>query len=459
MANDPLLNRDWKITYGSLVVGGAASGTNYHLLRKHELDVSHPIAVVEFDVLCTAATDAEYASRAAALVTAFQTPRNRLRIELGSSEVYDFDPSDDSGFNARPSIRKPGSEEDTARSALFRCRVECDLPALLNNARRDSQVTLRTLDTGQRQVEIVGVYTATGGTAARAQYEAQIGTYATSVTTGIDAGATWDQIGPEEAQADDTDKLLRFRRIYEEVLYDETTGGAVAKYKNQRLEIAVRQLAVPGGASDSSAQPPLEVTAAYSVSVDKDTTQDLRTEWASTMLAHVKTQIATALGGGGVTYMEITPVYDWPRNRVRAYVRALSYAGIAIVEQTIERRDYINKGLTFVPLADGREDSYQEYKGSRRHLRTVTRMTIRLVGAGGAEESNVSPVLRLPGRGGGEAGTELAEIQPDEGFRVLTEEVITRGPYFDGIPGSQTELEGLVEIVPMLRVAPAEEEG
>ena len=60
---DPLLDRDAKVTYGSLVLGGAASSTNYHLVGKLELQEGYVRGYSEFDVLVQGEDESTFLTR------------------------------------------------------------------------------------------------------------------------------------------------------------------------------------------------------------------------------------------------------------------------------------------------------------------------------------------------------------------------------------------------------------
>lgn len=455
MANDVKIDRDWKITYGSVVIGGAASGTNYHLIGKHELDLSYPVAVVGFDVMVTGDSDAEFNTRCGVLTAGFRKPRQRLLIELGAVDPYDFNPATNSGFNARPLIRKPGSKWDTKRSAMFTCRVEVDLPENLSQSgRRDSSISLRTLDTGLREVTITGQYTAVtaGAAAARANYDSVADTYCAAVTSGIDSDAQWD-LADETAETDETDKVLQFRRVYAELQLYESPGAYDSDLKNQRLTVTVREASDPAGASDTSAERPKEVSAQYSVSVDSSVT-DLVTKWASVCLPQIKAQMSLSVAGG-LTYTEISPTIKWATNQIGATVRALAFSGVSLVSQTTETVDRIEQGKVFVPRADGVEHSYRIYHGPKTHWRTITRSSVRNAESDGG--ANVSPILTLPGSSGGEQGERLVDMEVPKGFMEVREASTVSGPFYVGLSGAQEELEGLVEVMSLIRVAEVED--
>jgi hypothetical protein len=469
VANDVLLDRDWKIVYGSVTIGGVASGTDYHLFRKHELDISYPVAVVEFDVLVTAATDAEYDSRVTALVAEFRTPRQKLEIILGSQTIYTYDPgaATNTGFDARPSISKPESEFDTARSVLFRCRVEVDLPADLSGqaGRREASVKLRTLDSGKRQVEFVGVYTALSTALARAQYEAQIDTYCDGINTGIDGTATWAQLDTEEAEANDTNKVLSYRRLYEEVIYDESNSATNdTALIGPLLQIEVGEVAAPGGAADSSTRPGREITLAYRVAVDKDT--DLKTKWDSTIRPYLIEEMRN-LAGGSIVLLNLTPRYDPTNNRLTAMARARCYSGTSRVMYRDEVHDYLSLGKRLIPLADGLEHTYRKYLGPKRHVRILNRVS--LVTGGGRASGGVfnplsqpsmpghpaqalgsNPVTELPFAEGEGAEVRQTSFEIPPGFELIDETVSTY-PHFEGVPGYQIEMEFVSETATLLR--------
>jgi hypothetical protein len=435
------LDRDSKVTYGSLVIGGAASGTNYHFDGHFEMSLGYEAGSIEFDVIIAEASLAEatFVTREQALRDAFRLPEQRLLIELGSTTRHDFNPtagaSGNSGFNAVPSIRRLEDEVTTGRSSRYRCGVTWDMPADLSGRNGLQAVSVRvTLSESRRKfVTIAGTYTALTTNDATAQHDASISAYETSVLDAVIGAGTWQRL-TAVTDRDITDKTISFVRTYEEIVAQEAVGVLDdTDLLNQQMSIsAADQAGTP--VSNTNAEPFLNLTAVYSVSVDKTSTTDLEAKWTDVIRPHLISEIGLVSGAGATLIDEATPTYDIPNNRISAVVRARVQRS-SLVEEVTETRDQLQHGLMFVPLASGSQFEYARYQGPKNHIRTVSR---RRFGSG------VLPT------GLGLSGDRITSIPAGSGFHVLDED-LRHTPMLFGLPGERVDLELVIEVVIMIR--------
>ena len=208
----PPVTRELSVVYGATTVGGITDrllDVPFRIVKTYER------TTVDFNFVTTTGTEAAFATEVVALEAAFRTPRQRLQVILGASSLLDLNPAANSGFNAFPQIEKVGGPEDTARSRRYRVSVDVVMPADLagQSGRQTSSVELSFNAFRRRSFVVSGRYTALGGNTARAQYDAAIADYITSIT-GL-FGGEWDLL-EETATHDDTNKVCDFRRMYRE---------------------------------------------------------------------------------------------------------------------------------------------------------------------------------------------------------------------------------------------------
>lgn len=449
------LAQNTTITYGSLTVGGAGSGpgATYRLAGPFSLEIDHDRGRLSFEIVLAngpslTLTDSLMAQHEQALRDAFRTPDQALTIELGSSTRHSFNPASNTGFNLRPEIEGPlEGEDNTDRSARYRVTIGWELPADRDSraGRRVARFSVDTAANGRRQVEVTGAWTAVGPNGAIAQYKAQSESYCQDYLDAVSSSATW-QLVRDQFSPDENNKVLEFTRVYEELTHNESLNVLDdPALRHQRLMVMTDELGPEVGSNQ--AVPPVELRVVYAAEVDRDVTTDLTTVWATKVFPHLRNELARVAAGGQLALVQASPSYDWPNNGIAGVISARLFRGSIVLEER-EVRDRLIHGVQFVPLADGKTWSFVRYGGVPLWLRTVTLRQIRLIG-GGLQGPATGPILRLPGGGGG--GLErLSSIQPEGGFHVLEEDVVSRD-FFEGIPGSRVSMQGRVEVVHMFR--------
>jgi len=361
------------ITYAGVIVGLSQTDTSYILSGRYNYAESYTEASVSFEVEVANATRATFLASEAALIAAFTKPDQDLTIVLGATTRHTYSHSGNTGFLARPSIRKIGG---TGNSARYACSVTVQLSADLagRGGRVESTVDLDTRANGARALTVSGSYTAVPGTNARANYAANIATYLSGILTGF--GGTWNALDIK-AVSDDQDKLLRFSHEYEEIIFDEALGSTDhAAIKNPRLVITrdLEGLRRSAGVDLGLKVTPLQgLSVEYSADVDKASTQDLETLWADTIRPLILSQASLHTGDdGGTTVVESENVsVDPTSNRLLANVRLLVDQGGSLTRALVTFTDSIELGIIFRNVWNGDPLARDIYHGPTSHVRNV----------------------------------------------------------------------------------------
>lgn len=374
-----------KITYASFSVGlsGDASCT---LAGKYRLATSYTEFALTFEVVVRSATRSTFLTAEAALIAAYSKPDQALEVQLGGTDRHDYDPSNNTGFNARPSLRKIGDADDTANSARYECSVTVQLPASLTgrSGRQSSTVSVDATPAGKRTVTIEGAYTALSSNSAVAQYVAAGTTYCDSVITAV--GGTYDLLTPVNAGSgfaaaagfnyDDQNKVLRFRRVYRESIYNESQSSAAVSGVREQSLVVSRRSPPKTGEPSADVSPLVEARGSFSCFVDKNVTTDLETLWTGTLYPHVVAEIGT-MGGGTAVVTDSSVTFDRTENRIEATVDALVPTG-SVISARVEVEDRIVAPLRFEPVWSGDPFAVDQYTVPALHLKVITRTVATL---------------------------------------------------------------------------------
>lgn len=374
----PAVVRELSIVYGATTVGG----TTDRLL-------DYPIDVIEsadrgslrFRFTTSAATEAAFDAEVAALEAAFRDVRLRLRLIQGAATLYDWDPATNTGFNHVARIDKVGEDAaHTGRTRAYEVTIEFELPADVydQSGRRHAHVIIDYTPARKRRLTITGEYTATGGNGARAQYQANIGAYATTLTGGL--GGTWE-LAEETHDEDETDKVLRFRRVYDQVISDQSSSGlgdtAIVRHA---LSISVMRPRPGDGTGGGEVKRPLEATARYQAWVDRDVSTDLENIYTSRLRSWLVDRVEAVANGDQAAVVEESPEYDAPENRISVSLRILITDGGSLLAYSETAEAETNAGWVFVPTWSGNRWAKYVYQGPATARRTWT-ITRRVLGA------------------------------------------------------------------------------
>jgi hypothetical protein len=218
-------------------------------------------------------------------------------------------------------------------------------------------------------MRLSGVYTALASNSARAQYEASIDAYVTTLTTAL--GGTWELVEESSASADDTDKLLEFTRLYRELIFAQSSAATDdAQIVGQRLFISRTKL-FPGDAAGKNAQRLIELEVSYEASIDKTNT-NLESKWDDAIRGYVMSKVQDVAGTGSLAITSEEPRFDKDENRITATMTVLARAGSDILQMSLEAVYDEDKGFVPVPVWDGGIHSKYMLQGAAMYTRRVT---------------------------------------------------------------------------------------
>lgn len=399
--------RNLTITYDTLTIGGSNSLVEIVDFIKQGDGFEN--AWVEFEFVRQASTDSDsaWASTLASIRNTFRTPRKNLTILQGGETLLSLKQTDNTGFDAYPTITKDGSEWDTGRSRRFRIRIEFGLPADRTSTgfRRWSTVGVEFAPSRRRTVQINGTYTANstdGTTGSYAQYLAEITAYAVTVTDGIDSSADWEKIA-ETITRGETDKITDFVQVYREIIFNQKSGTlddadivdpqlVITREKeapgdSDPSKVGVTGTTSPGapggtvaaqppgasggGGGEGTATRPTFLNVSYACSIDKTATTDLKSKWDNTIRPFLIAQAKT-FAGKGVILLEEKPNFgDLYDNRMSATMRLMAI-NATVLRRRLTADDSVTVGKVLVPVWDGDPYSFYKFQGPRVRIRTIT---------------------------------------------------------------------------------------
>ena len=363
----PAVTRELSIVYGGITVGG----TTDRLLDGAVVVREGPdSATLDFSFVTTTATEAAFATEIAAIETAFRTPRQRLRVVQGSETLYDWNPATDSGFNQFASLSHPPNDANSGRSRYYEVTIEVGLPAdeYSTDARRDSTVTLDFTPARKRSIILDVTYTALTGTDARAQYNAAIATYQTTITSAL--GGTWELV-EESVETDDQNKICNARRTILEIIYNESAGTLndpdIARHE---LSVTVNRQA-PGDSPQRQAKRVVELSVVYSAWIDKDRTQDLRQKYDS-LRGYIFQAAVDQVGRSAGALIDEAPTFDLTENRISATMTIWCLDGSSLLEYRETLDISRETGVVFLPVWTGGVYDRYIYQGPATERITLT---------------------------------------------------------------------------------------
>lgn len=401
------------VTYGTAIVGLNVSDASWTLTGRFRYEETPEIATVSCDVVVANASRSTFLTAEAALITAYTKKWQDLTVVMGATTRHTFSHGSNTGFNAAPSISKLDNLDGTGNSTTYRCSVTVQLPEDLagQNALRDSIIDVDTDASGKRSLTISGTYTASGGTGARAQYEASIDALAATVTT--DLTGTWEPVA-DKAATDGPDKLCTFSKSFAEIIANQSIGTLDAPaLVNQHMTITRDVFGISDSLELGPVNPLVGLNVVYSVSVKKSVSTDLESVYTGTIRPHILNQVGLHTGGGGTIIIEQeTPTFDVPNNRVAVTMRVLADTGGTFVRVRVEQTDRIDLGVILFKVWDGDPYARDRYDGPQSHVRTIRwKYTYRggggAAGGGGGVAGSSDPTLVIAG--GGNSGFSISD--------------------------------------------------
>ena len=366
------MTRELVITYGGVAFGSAASGREITGWTVNSRKFGE--ATVEFDFFISKTTEAAFATEIDAVEDAFEKPFQDLTIVQGSTTLYSFSQSSNTGFDAVPEIVKK-EDVGSGRHRAYKVRIRYGLPATttgeLVSGLREHSVEVAYDSSRIRTVTVAGVFTAASSNSARAQYEATVSSLETSVfsTLGI-AAANRELVDEPVADHTYNNKTISFRRVWRELVFSQA-GASLndSAIVAQVLRIS-RLKEGPGDSPDARRLITLRVE--YDASVDKSVTTDLRAKYSS-MRAWVISQISATLEGGSVALIEEEPQFNYDKNQISIRMMAYGAAnGNAPMEREITVEDDHSFGHVLVAAWTGDPLSKYKYDGPAERRRTIT---------------------------------------------------------------------------------------
>ncbi len=373
--------RTFQVNYGGYVVGLSGDDSEVKPTDKFRMDQDYTTVSCTFEVIVLGASASAFQSAEAALIAAFTKPDQALTVTLGGSTRLTFDPSSNTGFNAQPGIEKLGGVEDTDRSARYRITVAMGLPADLSgkDGRQSSSVAVTVDPAGIKTVTLSGVYTALSSNSARAQFESAIATYVAAVKSTLSI-TDWELVGRPTEEDDDNGKVLRFSRVYRELIHNQGIGTVdVAGIVNDRLRIRRNDGATNDTTELGQTEPLRSLSLSYTCFVDRGTSTDLDGFYESTIRPHLINQ-ATDIAGTGVIVTDETPTFDIAANRVYVDMRLEADTGTGLLAATVETEDIVSSGEVRFVLWDGNPFRRDVYQGPQSHVRRRRKSILRRSG-------------------------------------------------------------------------------
>lgn len=385
-----MFDREMAVHYNGVVVGGQSQW--YKLDGVHTLRIGYAQSSIEFSFTVLGSDDTEFVQLVKQVEERFRRPHGDLKISLYSSVLVDLSHDDNTGFNADPAIIKVGSPKDTARSRFYRVRIDFEMPAD-TGAEEDTGLREATIDQSyspsrRRTVSFGGLYTANADNSARAQYEEGAADYCDGILDGF--GGDFELVEEPQAETDAENKTCRWRRVYEEVKFNQSSGttddDAIVR---QDLRIQRRRVApgdtlstfggdASGGVGASGTAPSesvrlVEVVANYDAWIRFDKTTDMPGKYESTIKPWIISQVEQLQDGTvALTDEQIEPHYD--DNRFTAVLTFLvnSGGGDVVLEREITIEDNQESGITLVGVWTGDPMSKYRYQRPTNVLRTTT---------------------------------------------------------------------------------------
>ena len=387
------MERELSIRYGSAQIGG--NSTFYKLDDVHRIEVGFARSVVEFTFVVVADFQPDFAAACRAAENTFRKPDQACVVALNAANLLDFSHAKSTGFNAMPTIIKAGGPKDTGRSRSYRVRIEFGMPADTGaegaEGLREATIDCSYTPARRKTVTIAGTWTAIDTTTGRSQYEDEIENYATTVL-GLFTG-TFELVEEPQTEGDDTNKLLRFRRVYQEIIFGQgsgATGDADIVRQSLRIE---RQREAPGDTRETfggnvAGAPPAQgvgtsvnpgavrlvrVAASYDCWINAENTTDLESKYDNTIKAFIVAE-AKKVQDGTYALVEERVEYDRDENRISAVLTALVLAvgENQLIEREVSAEDSHPTGRVLVPVWSGNPLEKYLYQGPAEVRRTVS---------------------------------------------------------------------------------------
>lgn len=418
MALDDLI----KITYNSQVISNRVD--------KIRERISYRDYEIEVDFLVLESTESDFVSTRQTFETALEADSKALLIEYGPAgnltTMRTYDPAARTGMMIRTSLSKAGAEIDSHRAIRYTWRAQVTLPAdsTDDNGRREAQYSIEYSESRRVRLTFSGTYTAIAAGGAKATYDAQVGTWITSVFTALSLTQGDFEVISENIQPqDDEDAVLNFTQVWQEVLFpDDATGtysdpNSLANVRNISVTFSRRADNTFG----RNQKAPYRVDVNFSCALNSEslTPESLVSTWTATIKPHLITQAVAEFGSNAQAVESEVVTPDMTNNTLTAQMTLLMSTGSSgdfSFEQTIEITN--EPSLQRTKLLDGNDHTYMFWTHGAEITAVLTVNKTKLGGAPanafgwkdtkGGELSDKASALDLIAPGAGQ-GTWLAQ--------------------------------------------------
>lgn len=432
----------WSFTYGARQVGGS---TDYQLHDAYALEKSFEQIRFAFDIVIVATSFETLQSLSEALEDDFRKRDQTLVIDLdGNAWTYTFGADI---LNSKATLTKSGDKEkDQGFARSYTCVVEGGLPAdgAGDNGLQDITVSVSFAAGRQKTVGIRGIYTASVGVTAVAQYLAQIDAEVATILTAIDGSATFEKVA-ENFDQDRNIHMCGFTRQYRALLANQSIGSLDDPDIKEHRMVFTQVTAHPGDSVEGIHRM-RRVKGTYDCAVDITVTTDLQAVLENKIKPHLKALFQTNFSPQVFAIEDFVGSQDETSKRISAAIQFIyqTAEGGDVVEVTQSAAIRENRTIDYTPVHDGGELTAEADPG----WATLERIWSRTVVVLGTE----NPKTRITGstRAGpaGFYGPSFEGGVTPSGWNII-QNLSQVTPQFFGDPseGTQIPVVGLTELV------------
>jgi len=384
----PTIARSYSIEYGTTVIGGT-SDKFYLRKRGFGYTESYRRGSVTFEVVVRGDTVSAFKDNQQELLVAFRTIRQRLQVKTPDG-LLDYNPSAsiNTGFNQEPSIEVVQTPFNGPKFKNYRCTVSFDLPADLASqaGRRDNSVAISGENNKRRTYTFTGTYTALATNNATAQYTAAVATYE---ATQLPGGSTW-QLLTTRTSVDDTDKILEFTRVHEEITVNQAIGTpSHASVIKQWINVKEVESGVSGQTFINNvpavALVSYDVTYKAIIDIEQTPSTGLKALYDATLKPHVINELnltySVSPTANGSSISNDTSKFDLDNNIIEGSFVFQTLGSSNVIESKMTKQLVDTSGLEHTPVSTGQPHHYAEDSGPPERILRVTVMEKRKAGA------------------------------------------------------------------------------
>lgn len=338
-------------------------------------------ATISFTFILLASSESDFAGQVRKVEDAFRKPEQDLTLRIGGNTQEEFKGQHQSGTGARPIITKPNDIRSTGLSRVYNVVVTYDLPAdntpdtpLWPIGKQWHKEDYAFSPSRRMILTISGAFTSVAGEAASSVYESKAPDFFDAVKATY-TGLTFDQTAISEVVTpNNTDDLVTFSVVYEELIFGQASNSAL-----DDPDIVAQSFKLTKSDSNDSNDPSALrdtiVNVAYSASINKDNTTDLKAKSASIRTWAIA-KAATLSGVSSYSLINDAHSEDEDNNSITLNFTiegtAGALTGTSAISLTIETEDIIDEGKIGVPAWTGDNMEKYIYRGPRTFTRTIT---------------------------------------------------------------------------------------